>query len=116
VSYRPDAVAYLRAGDRTYEQPLLPTGEVSWTVAAPGAGADPGAVVLDVDGVLAVGVTVRSPGEDGSGDRWERRVAHRTVDGGARVELLRPGQAWARTDGGWEPDASGSPVEEAGQG
>jgi hypothetical protein len=112
---RPGAVAYLRVGDRTYEQPLDPTGEVSWTVAAPGAAADPGAVVLDGEGVLAVGVAARSPGDDGIGDRWERRIAHRTVDGGARVELLRPGQAWARTDGGrWVPDASGSPVEEVG--
>jgi hypothetical protein len=113
VSPRPGGVAYLRVGDRTYEQPLPPTGEVSWTVAAPGAAAGPGAVVLDEDGVLAVGLAARSPGDDGPGDRWERRVAHRTVDGGTRVELLRPGQAWAHTDGGWEPDASGSPVEEA---
>jgi hypothetical protein len=112
---RPGAVAYLRVGDRTYEEPLDPTGEVSWTVAAPDAAADPGAVALEEDGVLAVGLAARSPGDDGIGDRWERRIAHRTVDGGARVELLRPGQAWARTDGGrWVPDASGSPVEELG--
>ncbi|WP_100502133.1 glycosyltransferase family 39 protein [Geodermatophilus chilensis] len=111
------AVAYLRAGDRTYEQSLDPSGEVSWTVAAPGAAADPGAVVLDDAGVLAVGLAVRSPGDDGPGDRWERRMAHRTVDDGARLELLRPGQAWARTDGGgWVPDATGSPVEEVGRG
>jgi hypothetical protein len=110
---RPGAVAYLRVGDRTYEQPLAAAGEVSWTVVAPGAAADPGAVVLDEDGVLAVGLAARSPGDDGPGDRWERRIAHRTVAGGTRVELLRPGQAWARTDGGgWVPDASGSPVEE----
>jgi hypothetical protein len=109
----PSAVAYLRVGDRTYEQPLGPSGEVTWTVAAPGAAADPGAVVLDDGGVLAAGLAVRAPGDDGPGDRWERRIAHRTVDGGARVELLRPGQAWARTDGGgWAPDAAGSPVEE----
>jgi hypothetical protein len=109
----PSAVAYLRVGDRTYEQPPGPSGEVTWTLAAPGAAADPGAVVLDDGGVLAAGLAVRAPGDDGPGDRWERRIAHRTVDGGARVELLRPGQAWARTDGGgWAPDAAGSPVEE----
>ncbi|SHN55628.1 hypothetical protein SAMN05660350_00601 [Geodermatophilus obscurus] len=112
---RPGAVAYLRVGDRTYEQPLGPTGEVTWTVAAPGAAAGPGAVVLADDGVLAVGLAARSPGDDGPGDRWERRIAHRTVDGGARVELLRPGQAWVRTDGGgWVPDAAGGPVDELG--
>ena len=116
VSAPPGAVAYLQVGDRTYEQPVAASGEVSWTVAAPDAAADPGAVVLDGDGVLAVGVAARSPGDDGPGDRWERRIAHRTVDGGARVEVLRPGQAWARTDGGgWVPDAVGSPVEEVGQ-
>jgi hypothetical protein len=109
------AVAYLRAGDRSYEQPVGPSGEVTWTVAAPGAAAEPGAVVLPDDGVLAVGLAARSPGDDGPGDRWERRVAHRTVDGGERVELLRPGQAWARADGGsWVPDAAGSPVAEVG--
>ena len=109
------AVAYLRVGDRTYEQPLGPSGEVTWTVAAPGAAAGPGAVVLAEDGVLAVGLAVRAAGDDGPGDHWERRIAHRTVDDGARVELLRPGQAWARTDGGgWVPDATGSPVEELG--
>ncbi|MGY1679111.1 hypothetical protein [Geodermatophilus sp. SYSU D01176] len=114
---RPGAVAYLRVGDRTHEQPLDPSGEVTWTVAAPGAAAGPGAVVLDGDGVLAVGMAARPPGDDGPGDRWERRIAHRTVDGGARVELLRPGQAWARTDGGgWVPDAVGSPVEEVREG
>ncbi|WNV73662.1 hypothetical protein [Geodermatophilus sp. DSM 44513] len=107
------AVAYLRTGDRTYETPLDGSGEVVWTVAAPGAAAGPGAVVPADDGVLAVGLTVRAPGDDGPGDRWERRVVHRTVDGGARVELLRPGQAWAQVDGGdWAPDAVGSPVEE----
>ena len=110
------AVAYLRVGDRTHEQPLDPSGEVTWTVAAPGAApSDPSAVVLPGDGVLAVGLAARSPGDDGPGDRWERRIAHRTVDGADRVELLRPGQAWARADGGgWEPDATGSPVEELG--
>jgi hypothetical protein len=110
------AVAYLRAGDRTWERPLDASGEVTWTVAAPGAASsDPSAVVLPDDGVLAVGLAARSPGDDGPGDRWERRIAHRTVDGGARVELLRPGQAWARADGGdWAPDATGSPVEEVG--
>jgi hypothetical protein len=42
-------------------------------------------------------------------------VAHRTVDSGERVELLRPGQAWSRADGGsWVPDAAGSPVAEVG--
>ncbi|SDN77053.1 hypothetical protein [Geodermatophilus sp. DSM 45219] len=103
---RPDAVAYLTAGDRTREQPLPPSGEVSWTV-----GTAPGAVPLEGAGVLAVGVAV--PGDDGPAGRWERRIAFRTVDGGARVELLRPGQAWARTGGGpWLPDAVGSPVEE----
>ncbi|SNS16992.1 Dolichyl-phosphate-mannose-protein mannosyltransferase [Geodermatophilus pulveris] len=107
------AVAYLRAGDRTYRQPLDGSGEVTWTVAAPGSAAGPGAVVPAADGVLAVGLTVRSPGDDGPGDSWERRVVHRSVDGGTRVELLRPGQAWARVDGGgWAPDAVGSPVEE----
>ncbi|WP_091438835.1 hypothetical protein [Geodermatophilus poikilotrophus] len=110
------AVAYLRAGDRTHEQPLDPSGEVTWTVAAPGAApSDPSAVVLPADGVLAVGLAARLPGDDGPGARWERRIAHRTVDGGDLVELLRPGQAWARADGGgWEPDATGSPVEELG--
>jgi hypothetical protein len=109
------AVAYLRAGGRTYEQPVGPSGEVTWTVAAPGTAADPGAVVLPDDGVLAVGLAARFSGDDGPGDRWERRVAHRTVDGGERVELLRPGQAWARADGGnWVPDAAGSPVAEVG--
>jgi hypothetical protein len=111
------AVAYLRVGDRTYEQPLDPSGEVTWTVAARGAApSDPSAVVLPRDGVLAVGLAARSPGDDGPGDRWERRIAHRTVDGGDRVELLRPGQARARVDGGsWAPDATGSPVEEVGE-
>lgn len=112
----PGAVAYLRAGDRTTERPLDPSGEVTWTVTAPGAPTtDPEAVVLPGDGVLAVGVAARSPGDDGPGDRWERRLAHRTVAGGTRVELLRPGQAWAREDdGSWVPDATGSPVEEIG--
>ena len=118
----PVAVAYLRVGDRTHEQPLDETSspgeeyEVTWTVAAPGvAPSDPAEVVLPDDGVLAVGLAARSPGDDGPGDRWERRVAHRTVDGGERVELLRPGQAWARADGGsWVPDAAGSPVAEVG--
>ncbi|HZH19432.1 MAG TPA: hypothetical protein VEZ18_04490 [Geodermatophilus sp.] len=111
-----DAVAYLRVGDRTWEQPLDPSGEVTWTVAAPGAApSDPAAVVLPDDGVLAVGLAVRSSGDDGRGARWERRVAFRTVDGGARVELLRPGHAWARVDGRWVPDAVGSPVEEVGR-
>jgi len=73
------------------------------------------AVVLPDDGVLAVGLAVRSSGDDGRGARWERRVAFRTVDGGARVELLRPGHAWARVDGRWVPDAVGSPVEEVGR-
>jgi hypothetical protein len=40
-------------------------------------------------------------------------MPHRTVDGGARVEVLRPGQAWVQRDGGmWLPDGTGSPVEE----
>jgi hypothetical protein len=102
---RPDAVAYLIAGDRTWEQRLPPSGEVTWTV-----GTGPGAVPLPGSGVLAVGLAV--PGDDGPAARWERRMAFRTVDGGARVELLRPGQAWARVDGGWVPDGVGSPVEE----
>jgi 4-amino-4-deoxy-L-arabinose transferase-like glycosyltransferase len=112
----PSAVAYLRVGDRTYDRTLESSGEVSWTVAAPGAASsDPAAVVLPDDGVLAAGLAVRSPGDDGPGDRWERRIEHRTVDGGARVELLRPGQAWANVDGGgWLPDAAGSRVEEIG--
>ncbi|MDP9428849.1 MAG: hypothetical protein M3Q47_08235, partial [Actinomycetota bacterium] len=118
----PVAVAYLRVGDRTYEQPLDEASspgqvhEVTWTVTAPGgAPSDPAAVVLPDDGVLAVGLAVRAPGDDGPGTRWERRVAHRTVDGGGRVELLRPGQAWARAGRGrWVPDAAGSPVEEIG--
>lgn len=118
----PVAVAYLRVGDRTYEQPLDQASspgeayEVSWTVAAPGAvPSDPATVVPPDDGVLAAGLAARSPGDDGPGARWERRVAHRAGDGGERVELLRPGQAWARADGGsWVPDATGSPVQEVG--
>ena len=111
------AVAYLRIGDRTHEQPLERSGEVTWTVAAPGAEVDPDAVVLADAGVLAVGLAARVPGDDGPGARWERRIAHRTVDGGVQVELLRPGQAWARSGGGgWVPDTAGSPVEEVGRG
>jgi hypothetical protein len=105
---RPDAVAHMTVGDGTHEQPLPPSGEVTWTV-----GTGPGAVPLQGSGVLAVGLVV--PGDDGPAGRWERRMAFRTVDGGARVELLRPGQAWARTGGGpWVPDAVDSPVEELG--
>jgi hypothetical protein len=113
---RAGAVAYLRVGDRTWEQPLDPSGEVAWTVGAPGAPpSDPAAVVLPDDGVLAVGLAARSSGDDGPGARWERQVAFRTVDGGARVELLRPGHAWARVDGRWVPDAVSSLVEEVGR-
>ena len=116
----PVAVAYLRAGDRTYEQTLDEASsrgrvhEVTWTVAAPGAAStDPAAVPLPGDGVMAVGLESREPGRTSPGPRWERRVAHRAVDDGHAVELLRPGQGWARSPGGgWRVAAAGHPVEE----
>jgi hypothetical protein len=95
--------------------------DLTWTVAAPGAAqpAAPGVVALPAGseaGVLAVGVDVRSPDRpDSPGRRWERRIAYRVVDGGTRVELLRPGQGWFHGDApgaGWEQQAEANPVRE----
>ena len=54
------------------------------------------------------------PRPDSPGRRWERRIAYR-VTGGGTVELLRPGQGWARDDvpgAGWVPQAQDNPVTE----
>jgi hypothetical protein len=70
------------------------------------------------EGVLAVGVDVRSPDRpDSPGRRWERRIAYRVVDGGTRVELLRPGQGWFHSDArgaGWVQQAEDNPVRDLG--
>ncbi|WP_158550799.1 glycosyltransferase family 39 protein [Geodermatophilus sp. TF02-6] len=123
---RPVAVAYLSDGRRVWSRTLDRASsrgrvyEVTWTLAAPGAAsADPDAVRLPDAGVLAAGLDVREADDAGRpGRRWERRVAHRPVDGGARLELLRPGQGWARDDApgsGWVQAAVGNPVEDLGQ-
>jgi hypothetical protein len=122
---RPVAVAYLSDGEQVWSQVLDRASsrgrvyEVTWTVAAPGAASDhPDAISLPGAGVLAAGLDVRTAEvADRPGRRWERRVAHRAVDDGARLELLRPGQAWARDDApgsGWVQAAAGHPVEDLG--
>jgi hypothetical protein len=122
---RPVAVAYLSDGEQVWSKVLDRASsrgrvyEVTWTVAAPGAaGPGPDAVPLPGAGVLAAGLDVRTAeAADRPGRRWERRVAHRTVDDGARLELLRPGQAWTRDDApgsGWVQSAAGHPVEDLG--
>jgi 4-amino-4-deoxy-L-arabinose transferase-like glycosyltransferase len=122
---RPVAVAYLSDGEQVWSQVLDRASsrgrvyEVTWTVAAPGAASDhPEAIPLPGAGVLAAGLDVRTAeAADRPGRRWERRVAHRAVDDGARLELLRPGQAWARDDApgsGWVQAAAGHPVEDLG--
>jgi hypothetical protein len=122
---RPVAVAYLSDGEQVWSQVLDRASsrgrvyEVTWTVAAPGAASDhPEAIPLPGAGVLAAGLDVRTvEAADRPGRRWERRVAHRAVDDGARLELLRPGQAWARDDApgsGWVQAAAGHPVEDLG--
>jgi hypothetical protein len=122
------AVAYLRVGDRTVSRPLPDAGaggrsDLTWTVAAPGtaAPASPDVVTLPAGaGVLAVGVDVRSPDRpDSPGRRWERRIAYRVVDGGTRVDLLRPGQGWSHDDSpgaGWVQQAEENPVHEVAAG
>ena len=116
------AVAYVTDGRTEWRRPLAPgatgAGRVTWTVVAPGAaaaGARDGAVVLDGSrrrGVLAFGVEVARPGA-ARPPRWEQRIPYRVVDGGATVELLRPGTGWAR--GGerrarWVEDTLGNPT------
>jgi hypothetical protein len=68
------------------------------------------------EGVLAVGVDLRSPDRpDSPGSRWERRIAYRVVDGGARVQLLQPGQGWFHSDApqaGWVQEATDNPVRD----
>jgi hypothetical protein len=88
-------------------------------VAAPGAVASSDVVALPANsqqGMLAVGVEVRSPDRpDSPGRRWERRIAYRVVDGGTRIELLRPGQGWFHGDApgaAWVPQASLNPVHD----
>jgi hypothetical protein len=126
---RPVALAYLTNGHRTEWRTLDEASsrgrgyELSWTVAAPGAGAAPGATggrlpVAPPAGILTVGVDLRPAGAaERPGDRWEQRIPYRLVDGGAEVETLRPGQGWRRADrpgAMWEPAATGNPVEDLG--
>ncbi|HEX2072230.1 MAG TPA: glycosyltransferase family 39 protein [Geodermatophilus sp.] len=127
---RPVAVAYLTDGRTVWSRPLDEastrgrTYEVSWTVAAPGAAAASSGEVVRLPagrsaGVLAVGFDLRRAGEasEQPGCRWERRMAYRLPDGTGRVELLRPGQGWARDDAPgsqWLQANVGNPVEELG--
>jgi hypothetical protein len=126
---RPVAVAYLTDGHRTEWRTLDEASsrgrgyDVSWTVAAPGAGAAPGATggrlpVAPPAGVLVVGVDLRPAGAaERRGERWEQRIPYRLVDGGTEVETLRPGQGWHRADrprAVWVPAATGNPVENLG--
>jgi hypothetical protein len=118
------AVAYAALDGTLVASHALDTAsdaDLTWTVAAPGAAAPPTPDVVALpasahQGVLAVGVDVRSPDRpDSAGRRWERRIAYRVVDGGTRIELLRPGQGWFHGDApgaGWEPQASLNPVHD----
>jgi hypothetical protein len=121
------ALAYVRVdGDTVTSRPLdAGSTDLTWTVAAPGTTlpASPDVVALPEGsdaGVLAVGVDLRSADRpDSPGRRWERRIAYRVVDGGTRVELLRPGQGWFSSDApgaGWVQQASSNPVREVGAG
>lgn len=71
--------------------------EMTWTVLAPAAPArpeSPDAWTNQVSagrpaGVLTVGIAAPGDGRS-SMQRWERRIPFRVVDGGRRVQLLRP--------------------------
>jgi hypothetical protein len=122
------AVAYVRLDGTTVTSQVLDATsgsggayDLTWTVAAPGTAApsSPGVVALPAasrEGVLAVGVDLRSPDRpDSPGSRWERRIAYRVVDGGARVQLLQPGQGWFHSDApqaGWVQEATDNPVRD----
>jgi hypothetical protein len=124
------SVAYVRLDGTTVTSQVLDAAsgsggsyDLTWTVAAPKAAvpASPDVVALPAtsgEGVLAVGVDVRSPDRpDSPGRRWERRIAYRVVDGGTRVELLRPGQGWFHSDArgaGWVQQAEDNPVRDLG--
>ncbi|MGY1690807.1 glycosyltransferase family 39 protein [Geodermatophilus sp. SYSU D01105] len=122
---RPVVVAYLDDGETVRTQVLDRASargrsyEVAWTVAAPGAAAGPDAVRLPAGvapGELAVGLDLRGSADgDRPGRRWERRVAARVVDGGATVEVLRPGRGFARDDApgsSWVEAGADNPVED----
>jgi hypothetical protein len=122
------AVAYVQLDDTTVTSQALDAAagaggayDLTWTVAAPATAApsSPRVVALPAtsrEGVLAVGVDLRSADRpDSPGIRWERRIAYRVVDGGARVELLHPGQGWFRGDApqaGWVQEATDNPVRD----
>lgn len=95
--------------------------EVSWTVVAPGATPPPGTPEDDVvrlpagatSGVLTVALET-GPAGDAPARAWAQRIAYRVADGGARVELLVPGEGWVRAGGpgtAWAPQAIGNPVQ-----
>jgi hypothetical protein len=94
--------------------------DVTWTLAAPGAAAPgPDGVRLPAGattGELALGLDLRTAGDgDRPGRRWERRVAWRCLDGGATVQVLRPGRGWAHDDAPgstWVEAGAGNPVQE----
>jgi hypothetical protein len=120
------ATAYVAVDGVRVASRELPAGtaggsDIAWTVAAPGSGHASAADVVTLPGpggtgVVAVGVDIRSSADPVSpGRRWERRIAYRVVDGGARVELLRPGQGWESSgapDEPWMPAATDNPVHE----
>jgi hypothetical protein len=114
--------ATLSAGDDTRSRPLGAAAgggwDVSWTVVAPGAeppAGTPDAQVLRLpegvaSGELSAGLTSAAAG-DSPARAWAQRIGWRVVDGGRRVELLVPGEGWARTGtGAWAPQATGNPV------
>jgi hypothetical protein len=119
---RPLAVAYLSDGEQVWSQTLDESSsrgrgyEVTWTVAAPGNSDAPSSVVrLSESGVLALGLDVPGNADAGRDQRWERRVSFRVLDGGNRLELLRPGQGWAQEDGpdgAWQSAGADNPVED----
>lgn len=123
-----DPPATVEGGDVPRSRPLGPaTGggwDVSWTVVAPGAPPPAGTPEDEVvrlpagatSGVLTAALADAGSGAAGDAPAraWAQRIAYRVVDGGARVELLVPGEGWARAgDPGtdWAPQAVGNPVQ-----
>jgi hypothetical protein len=95
--------------------------DVEWTLVPPGgsapAGTPPEQVVTlpagTASGVLSAGLQAHAPG-DGGGPAWAQRIAWRLTDGGSRVEVLLPGEGWARAagpDAPWTPQGADDPVE-----